>query len=602
MSQVLKEQINYAKKNNSDKSFIDASNFLESERESGYKNTVYALYELIDNSYEAQASKIFITAKNKPGTNHPNQIAVIDNGEGMGVDDEGNDFLYEACKVGGTHRESSKTPLKRKGYGRFGFGLPKSSISQTRSFTVFTKVKEDQNWRSLNVDLDELISKNSTELNEIKKISSDELPDYIRECLKNNFSEDKSGTIVAWNDCDRMTYKTEESLKQNLGWRVSMAYWRNIKSGFSVNILGDFIKPIDPLFLDKSCEHVENCGSNKLKAIEYETWNWPFKVKSEGKEVVINAVVRAARFPFRFGSKDIFKEARGQNGNIRQKILREHNGILFYREGRYIDCMRHVPSEAKKTHRFQPYDQNYKIEVNFPASLDEPMGVTNNKQFVNLRFPTLQSDGFVKLMEEANNMYNDVKKSELDIEVASLSKENAAAQAIDAASDFFEKNQTDPIQEQKRKRLAELAAKNLDDVINLEVERRKKKFGEDVDKEKVKAEITPLYTQSKTEFKFDNPGPNAPFFRVVPVGGKREYYINQDHSFFTKIWMNPRSNEFMRESLKLVIAAIGDEYVGAVEDGKRWYNYEMVEWSRNLNNSSDQFIEKFNLDRKEDES
>ena len=140
--------------------------------------------------------------------------------------------------------------------------------------------------------------------------------------------------------------------------------------------MGDFIKPIDPLFLDKSCEHVENCGSNKLKAIEYETWNWPFKVKSEGKEVVINAVVRAARFPFRFGSKDISKEARGQNGNIRQKILREHNGILFYREGRYIDCMRHVPSEAKKTHRFQPYDQNYKIEVNFPASLDEPMGVT----------------------------------------------------------------------------------------------------------------------------------------------------------------------------------------------------------------------------------
>ena len=52
MSQVLKEQIDYAKKNNSDKSFIDASNFLESERESGYKNTVYALYELIDNSYE----------------------------------------------------------------------------------------------------------------------------------------------------------------------------------------------------------------------------------------------------------------------------------------------------------------------------------------------------------------------------------------------------------------------------------------------------------------------------------------------------------------------------------------------------------------------
>ena len=52
--------------NNQDKSFIEPGNFLESERESGYKNTVYALYELIDNSYEANASKIYITAS-RPG-------------------------------------------------------------------------------------------------------------------------------------------------------------------------------------------------------------------------------------------------------------------------------------------------------------------------------------------------------------------------------------------------------------------------------------------------------------------------------------------------------------------------------------------------------
>ena len=60
MSQVLKEQIDYAKKNNSDKSFIDASNFLESERESGYKNTVYALYELIDNECYTSNSQLYI--------------------------------------------------------------------------------------------------------------------------------------------------------------------------------------------------------------------------------------------------------------------------------------------------------------------------------------------------------------------------------------------------------------------------------------------------------------------------------------------------------------------------------------------------------------
>ena len=55
------------------------------------------------------------------------------------------DFLVTACKIGGTHRPSSNTPLKRKGYGRFGHGLPKSSISQTRSFSVYTKNEEDNN-------------------------------------------------------------------------------------------------------------------------------------------------------------------------------------------------------------------------------------------------------------------------------------------------------------------------------------------------------------------------------------------------------------------------------------------------------------------------
>ena len=128
----------------------------------------------------------------------------------------------------------------------------------------------------------------------------------------------------------------------------------------------------------------------------------------------------------------------------------------------------------------------------------------------------------------------------------------------------------------------------------------KKKFGEDVDKEKVKAEITPLYTPVKLNLNLitlDQMHLSLELCQLV----EKENIILIKIIVFKKIWMNPRSNEFMRESLKLVIAAIGDEYVGAVEDGKRWYNYEMVEWSRNLNNSSDQFIEKFNLDRKEDD-
>ena len=67
MHPELKAQTVIAEKNKKDRSFIDPANFYESERNSGYKNTGNALYEIIDNAYEANASKIFIAAKTRQG-------------------------------------------------------------------------------------------------------------------------------------------------------------------------------------------------------------------------------------------------------------------------------------------------------------------------------------------------------------------------------------------------------------------------------------------------------------------------------------------------------------------------------------------------------
>ncbi len=594
MHPELKAQTEVAIKNKDDRSFIDPANFYESERNSGYKNTGNALYEIIDNAYEANASKIFIVAKNKPGTNQPEALAVIDNGTGMPKD-----FLHTACKIGGTHRPSADKPLKRKGYGRFGHGLPKSSISQTRSFSVFTKNESDTKWRALTVDIDELIKQNTTQLPFEKEVN--ELPEFVENCLSENFSEDKTGTIVVWNNCDRMTWKTDEALRNNLGWRVSMSYWRNLKTGLIISVLDRKVSPIDPLFLDESCEHVETCDSNNLKAIPYETWKWPFKVKSEGKEEIINAEIRMSRFPPKFGSKDGINDTKGKNISIRGKIMSEHNGILFYRQGRYIDCMRHIPAEAKKSRQFQSYDANYKIEVNFPSSLDESFGISTNKQYVNLPFSTLNSDGWVRLMTESASLYSDAKKASLNSDLEALQNANAAIQAIDDSDKILNREGSDPVQEQKKQRTEELASKNLEKVIDLEVERRKKALNtEDIDKEKVRAEITPQYASSKRNFDYEEKGEHAPFFRCEPVGGVRNYWINKDHNFFKKIWMNPRCDDFMKESLKLMISAIGESSLGAADEGKRWYFTEMTEWSRHLHVTADTFVEKFNLDRDDD--
>ena len=593
MHPELKAQTVIAEKNKNDRSFIDPANFYESERNSGYKNTGNALYEIIDNAYEANADKIYIVAKNKGGSNQPEALAVIDNGTGMPKD-----FLHTACKIGGTHRPSANTPLKRKGYGRFGHGLPKSSISQTRSFTVFTKNETDNKWRALTVDIDELISANTTQLPPEKEVDS--LPDYIQECLNKNFSKDKTGTIVAWNKVDRMTWKTDEALRNNLSWRVSMAYWRNLKAGLKISVINSLVKPIDPLFLDEGCAHVNNCEDNDIKAIKYDTQIWPFKVKSEGKTETINVEVRMSRFPPNFGSKDKSAPPDGHNANIRQKIMREHNGLLFYRQGRFVDCMRHIPSEAKKKRQFQRYDTNYMVEINFPSTLDEAFGISTNKQYVNLPFSTLQSDGWVTLMTNVATLYRDVDKAFEAEKLKKLESANAAIKAIDDSDKILNREGSDPTEERKKQRADELAQKNLEKVIDLEIERRKKALKtNNIDREKVKAEITPQFSSSKREFEFEEKDEHSPFFRIEPIGGVRKYFINKNHNFFKKIWVNPHCTDFMRETLKLLMSAIGEASLGASDEAKRWYFEEMSQWSRHLHVTTDTFVEKNDLTEKD---
>ena len=589
----LKEQIEVVSQT-TNRSIIDPANFFESERNSGYKNTGTALFELIDNSYQANANKIHIVAdyheeKGKK-TNKPKSIAVIDNGNGMPKD-----YLHIACKIAGTHRSSALTPLKRSGYGRFGHGLPKSSISQTKSFTVYTKTESDQNWRSLEVDIDKLVKQNTTELPQ--EIENSKLPNYIFNYIKNSFKNEngenfKSGTIVSWNNLDRMTWKTDAALYDNVFWKISTSYWRNIKSGVEINFLGKNIKPIDPLFIDKGCEYVDECQGNTIKAIEKESWTWPVKIVDGKEEQKVDIKIRMSRFPRFFGTLKMSGVASKGNQTIRAKIMKQYRGILFYREGRLIDIMRHIPLDSPKQHQFQSYDDNYMIEVNFPAKLDEPMGVSTNKQYINPSNQMILSDGFQKLVKECKLLYNEVESNFKSVQEELEKGEDLAIKAIDEVEEFFSnKKNDDPEAEEKAKRIKELADKNLNQIIDLEVERRKKVLNQDIDKEKVRAEITPQFINPKRQLKFENLGEHSPFFRIEPIAGVRLVTINQDHNFFKRIWSNTRCTSFMKQILELLIFAIGESSLGASSDARRWYYVEMTEWSKNLHLWTDKLFE-----------
>ena len=105
-------------------------------RDNGYKNAAYAIAELIDNSIQAGATQVeLLCAEKEVLVRHRRRtqiqnVAVLDNGCGMDAD-----VLRIALQFGnGTHLGANG----QDGIGKFGMGLPSSSISQCQKVEVWT--------------------------------------------------------------------------------------------------------------------------------------------------------------------------------------------------------------------------------------------------------------------------------------------------------------------------------------------------------------------------------------------------------------------------------------------------------------------------------
>ncbi len=118
-----------------DRSLFPSNYTIRALRDSRYHNTAYAIAELLDNSIEAHAEQIELLCMEKiqrVGTQQMrprvSEIAVLDNGTGMDAR-----TLLNALKFGGGTRHHSN-----RGIGKYGMGLPTSSMSQCKKVDVWT--------------------------------------------------------------------------------------------------------------------------------------------------------------------------------------------------------------------------------------------------------------------------------------------------------------------------------------------------------------------------------------------------------------------------------------------------------------------------------
>src|SRR5215212_1997032 len=138
---------------------VNFQNFIIATRDSGYKSTASALAELVDNSIEAGATKVEIRInKIQEQASEQYEVLIIDNGKAMTEDE-----LNVALQFGGSSRFNSRNQL-----GRYGMGLPNSSLSQCRRVEVITWKKTGE-FISNYLDVDEVIEKSLTCLPKPKK-------------------------------------------------------------------------------------------------------------------------------------------------------------------------------------------------------------------------------------------------------------------------------------------------------------------------------------------------------------------------------------------------------------------------------------------------
>jgi hypothetical protein len=248
---------------------------VQAMRDNGYKNAAYAVAELMDNAIQAGASQVELLCGERElnleqrRRSRIHQIAVLDDGCGM---DES--VLRMALQFGNGTRLS---PQAQTGIGKFGMGLPNSSISQATRVEVWTWRDGPDSAIYTYLDLDQI---KEQQITEVPPPEPREIPELWRN-IGGVFR--KSGTLVVWSNLDRVIWKTARSIIDNSELLIGRMYRKFLSTGaakirmcaFNVDdgssSIDKLAQPNDPLYLMKDT----SCPEPYKEEPMFEMWGEP---------------------------------------------------------------------------------------------------------------------------------------------------------------------------------------------------------------------------------------------------------------------------------------------------------------------------------------
>lgn len=359
-------------------------------RDSGYKDTDHALAELIDNSIEAEARLVELVvceAPPDPGRAYArarvSEIAVADDGCGMDAV-----TLRRALKFG----DGTRLDRKSGGIGRFGIGLPNSSISQCRRVDVWSWTNGPENAMHCYLSIDDI------------EAGARDVPEPVAEPVPERWktvseaASSPTGTLVVWSTLDRVRWRSGERTLERTAELCGRLYRKFLTNGnMRVNIMLKMARQTDAGGLDltesRSCPPNDPLYLMAPSATpppfdqvpmfrEYNSRVWTIRFRDElgamqsgnvrvqctlAKPDAINRKKSEVQWPA--------SAPAGRAGNTPWgKHAARNQGVSIVRSGRELEL-----SQAW-VNSYEPQERWWTVEVEFDPILDEIFGVVNNKQ------------------------------------------------------------------------------------------------------------------------------------------------------------------------------------------------------------------------------
>ena len=346
---------------------------IQAMRDSRYRHVANAVAELIDNSIDANATRVDLLIRERQELVserrrwRPTEIAVVDNGHGMS-----DETLVQALRFGGR-----QPPTSIQHIGKYGMGLPTASVSQCKRLDVWTWQESIDHPSHSFIDVGAIEDGRQRQIPEPDHAS---VPDEWRMIVDENTLDARQGTIVVWSAIDRITAQSETIFRQVekeigriyrhfLNDRQVAIRMASFREGQLLARMDTRVRPNDPLYLMRNTSNPEPWNIDPMFQFSHKR---EFPVDVGGRQELVEvtySIVKQEALGEQAANPGILPHGQDARRNMGVSVVRENREILvdnsFVREGGRGNI---------------PMNRWWGCEVRFSSGCDDLFGVDHNKQ------------------------------------------------------------------------------------------------------------------------------------------------------------------------------------------------------------------------------